>query len=62
MYLPSKSELKLVKTIILTELIGIKMAATMGDIVPFTAKEIPIMLYIKDITKLTLIILTEDLA
>lgn len=38
------------------ELIGINIAATMGDRFPVTANNNPIILYKKDITKLILMI------
>ena len=47
--------ISVVKSTILIELIGIRIAATTGSKFPFTAKNVPIQLYNRESTKLILI-------
>lgn len=47
--------IKVVKSMILIELIGIRIAATTGSKFPVTAKNVPIQLYNRESTKLILI-------
>jgi hypothetical protein len=59
--LPDMKEASVVKLMMVTLLIGINMAATMGLIVPCAASAMPIRLYSREIAKLTLIMRMADL-
>ena len=55
-------ESKVTSNTMLILLAGIKIAATIGERIPCTAKDRPIMLYKMDRTKLAVTILLPDLA